>query len=38
VELEREGWARLFFERRRVSLKWQRLKPCEIFAVLIDRH
>ena len=38
MELEREGWARLFFERGRVSLKWQRLKPYEKFAAMIDRH
>jgi len=35
---EREGWARRFFENWRVSLKWQRLKPYEKFAQMIDRH
>ena len=35
---EREGWARRFFENRRASLKWQRLKPYEEFAEMIDRH
>jgi transposase len=35
---EREGWARRFFENWRASLKWQRLKPYEKFAVMIDRH
>ena len=35
---EREGWARRFFENWRASLKWQRLKPCEMFAAMIDRH
>ena len=35
---EREGWARRFFENRRASLKWQRLKPYEKFAEMIDRH
>src|ERR1700726_4896359 len=35
---EREGWARRFFENWRASLKWQRLKPYEKFAKLIDRH
>jgi transposase len=35
---EREGWARRFFENWRVSLKWQRLKPYEKFAAMIDRH
>jgi transposase len=34
---EREGWARRFFENWRSSLKWQRLKPYEKFAALIDR-
>ena len=35
---EREGWARRFFENWRESLKWQRLKPYEKFADMIDRH
>jgi transposase len=35
---EREGWARRFFENWRASLKWQRLKPYETFAAMIDRH
>ena len=35
---EREGWARRFFEHWRASLKWQRLKPYEKFAAMIDRH
>lgn len=33
-----EGWARRFFENWRASLKWQRLKPYEKFAKMIDRH
>ena len=33
-----EGWARAFFERWRQSLKWQRLKPYEKFASMIERH
>ena len=33
-----EGWARRFFENWRASLKWQRLKPYEKFADMIDRH
>jgi transposase len=37
-DYEREGWARRFFENWRASLKWQRLKPYEKFAVMIDRH
>ena len=35
---EREGWARRFFENWRDALKWQRLKPYEKFAKMIDRH
>ena len=35
---ELEGWARRFFENWRDSLKWQRLKPYEKFAQMIDRH
>jgi transposase len=37
-DYEREGWARRFFENWRASLKWQRLKPYEEFAEMIDRH
>jgi transposase len=33
-----EGWARRFFDNWRNSLKWQRLKPYERFADMIDRH
>jgi transposase len=33
-----ETWARRFFENWRASLKWQRLKPYEKFAQMIDRH
>ena len=35
---ESEGWARRFFDNWRASLKWQRLKPYEKFAEMIDRH
>ena len=35
---EIEGWARRFFENWRAALKWQRLKPYEKFAAMIDRH
>jgi transposase len=35
---QREGWARRFFDHWRASLKWQRLKPYETFAAMIDRH
>ena len=34
----REGWARRFFDNWRASLKWQRLKPFERFAAMIERH
>ena len=37
-DYEREGWARRFFENWRASLKWQRLKPYEKFAEMIERH
>lgn len=33
-----EAWARRFFDNWRASLKWQRLKPFEKFADMIDRH
>lgn len=33
-----EAWARKFFENWRAQLKWQRLKPYERFAELIERH
>ena len=35
---EHTGWARRFFENWRSALKWQRLKPYEKFAAMIDRH
>ena len=34
----REAWAKRFFESWRASLKWQRLRPYEKFAAMIDRH
>ena len=37
-DYEREAWARRFFENWRGALKWQRLKPYEKFAAMIDRH
>jgi transposase len=33
-----EVWARKFFENWRAQLKWQRLKPYEKFAEMIERH
>ncbi len=37
-EYRREPWARKFFEQWKASLRWQRLKPFEKFAALIERH
>lgn len=37
-DYHREGWARRFFENWKAALKWQRLKPYEKFAELIERH
>ena len=34
----REGWARQFFTRWQEPLKWQRLRPFEKFAAMIERH
>jgi transposase len=33
-----EAWPRRFFDNWRASLKWQRLKPYEKFADMIDSH
>ena len=35
---ETPGWARRFFDHWRESLKWQRLKPYEKFAAMVDKH
>src|SRR5580700_8865128 len=37
-DYEREAWARRFFENWRSGLKWQRLKPYEKFAAMIERR
>jgi len=37
-EYKKEGWARKFFDNWRTSLKWQRLKPYEEFAEMIESH
>ena len=37
-DYQREGWARRFFDQWRAALKWQRLKPYEDFAAMIERH
>lgn len=33
-----ETWARKFFDNWKASLKWQRLKPYEKFAEMVERH
>ena len=33
-----EAWVKNFFENWRAQLKWQRLKPYENFAAMIERH
>jgi transposase len=33
-----EAWARKFFDNWMASLKWQRLKPYEKFAEMVERH
>ena len=37
-DYNREAWARKFFDNWRAQLKWQRLKPYEKFAAMIERH
>lgn len=37
-EYSSEAWARKFFANWRSQLKWQRLKPYEKFADMIERH
>lgn len=37
-DYQAEGWARRFFDNWKESLKWQRLKPYEEFAKMIERH
>ena len=37
-EYKQEGWARKFFENWKASLKWQRLRPYEEFAEMVERH
>jgi transposase len=37
-EYQKEGWARKFFDNWRSSLKWQRLRPYEEFAQMIESH
>ncbi|WAC06292.1 MAG: transposase [Thermodesulfobacteriota bacterium] len=35
---QREVWAMRFFDNRKESLKWQRLRANEKFAEMIERH
>jgi len=37
-DYQSETWARIFFDNWKASLKWQRLKPYEKFADMIERH
>lgn len=37
-DYQTEGWARRFFDNWKTALKWQRLKPYEKFAEMIERH
>ena len=37
-DIEISEWARKFFDNWTASLKWQRLKPYEKFARMIDKH
>lgn len=37
-DYQSEAWARRFFENWKDALKWQRLKPYEKFAKLIEKH
>lgn len=37
-DYRREGWARRFFDNWKAALKWQRLKPYEKFAAMIEQH
>ncbi|MBI3734697.1 MAG: ISL3 family transposase [Chloroflexi bacterium] len=37
-DYQREAWARKFFENWKAALKWQRLKPYQKFAEMIETH
>jgi transposase len=37
-DYHREGWARRFFDRWKAALRWQRLKPYEQFARMVESH
>ena len=37
-DYRREAWARRFFDNWKAALRWQRLKPYQKFAAMINRH
>lgn len=37
-DYQNETWARRFFDNWKEQLKWQRLKPFETFAAMIEKH
>jgi len=37
-DYQSEAWARKFFDNWKASLKWQRLRPYEKFAEMVERH
>jgi transposase len=37
-DYQKEGWARRFFDQWKAALRWQRLKPYEKFARLVENH
>jgi len=37
-DYQSQAWARRFFENWKSQLRWQRLKPFEDFAAMIERH
>ena len=37
-DYETPGWALRFFEQWRESLRWQRLKPYQKFATMVEKH
>ena len=37
-DYQREAWARRFLENWKATLRWQRLKPYQKFAQMIERH
>jgi transposase len=37
-DYQKEGWARRFFDQWKAALRWQRLKPYEKYARLVENH